>query len=96
MDKCPICNRYVLPHANQVKCCVCHLKYHLKCISLSPDVHINVLSNASSWYCSKCMIEIMPFNHIEDDDIFIAEVNNMDISTQTLESLSELLLTHLN
>ena len=31
------------------------------------------------------------FYHIEDDDTFISEVNNMDIHTQTLESLSELL-----
>ena len=37
------------------------------------------------------MVEMLPFNHIEDDATFISEVNNMDISTQTLESLSELL-----
>ena len=37
------------------------------------------------------MVEILPFNHIEDDDTFISEVNNMNINTQTLESLSELL-----
>ena len=30
------------------------------------------------------MVEILPFNHIEDDDTFISEVNNMDINTQTL------------
>ena len=44
--------------------------------------------------CSKCMVGILPFNHSEVDDTFISEVNNMDINTQTLESLSELLFNH--
>ena len=43
------------------------------------------------------MVEILPFNHIEDDGAFVTEVY-MDIGTRTLESLSELLfnLTELN
>ena len=91
MDNCPICNRKVLPNGRQAKCCVCSKSYHLKCISLSADVQNYIQTNASIWYCSKCVVEILPFNHIEDDDTFISEVNNMDINTQTLESLSELL-----
>ena len=91
MYNCPICYRKALPNARQAKCSVGSKSYHLKCISLSADVQNYIQTNASIWYCSKCMVEILPFNHIEDDDTFISEVNNMDINTQTLESLSELL-----
>ena len=32
---------------------------------------------------------MFPFNHIEGNDIFISETNNMDVDTKTIESLSE-------
>ena len=38
MDNCPIiCSKHVLPHAKQIKCCSCHLIYHMKCLTLQTE-----------------------------------------------------------
>ena len=37
MDNRPIYNRHVLPHDNQVFCCLCYESYHINCISLDPQ-----------------------------------------------------------
>ena len=89
MDNCPICSRSVLPHAKKVKCAVCYCYYHIKCISLNHEDQNYIELNSFSWYCCNCLSKIFPFNHIEGDDIFISEINNMDIDTKTIESLSE-------
>ena len=93
MDNCPICSRSVLAHAKKVKCAVCYCYYHIKYISLNHEDQSYIEVNLFSWYC--CNSKIFPFNHIEGDDIFISEINNMDIDTKTIESLSESLFNPL-
>ena len=95
MDNCPICTRFVLPHAKKVKCSLCYTYYHIKCISLNHEDHDYIKSNLTSWYCCNCLSHIFPFNHMEDNDIFIAEIDNMDIEAKTIESLSESLFNPL-
>ena len=86
MDSCPICSRSVLSHAKKVKCAVCYCYYH------EDQNYIEL--NLFSWYCCNCLSKIFPFNHNEGD-IFISEINNMDIDTKTIESLSESLFNPL-
>ena len=79
----------------KVKCAVCYCYYHIKCISLNHEDQNYIEVNLFSWYCCNCLSKIFPFNHIEGDDIFISEINNMDIDTKTIESLSESLFNPL-
>ena len=95
MDNCPICSRSVLAHSKKVKCAVCYCYYHIKCISLNHEDQNYIEVNLFSWYCCNCLSKIFPFNHIEGDDIFISEINNMDIDTKIIESLSESLFNPL-
>ena len=60
----------------------------MKCISLDPEYLSYIELNRSSWYCCDCIIEIFPFNHIENDELFISEVNSLDLELETIEALS--------
>ena len=51
--------------------------------------HDYIKSNLISEYCRNCLSHIFPFNHMKDNDIFITEINNMDIEAKPIESLSE-------
>ena len=91
MDICPTCTRHVLLHAKQIRCCVCQENYHIKCLSLRAVDPAHIYSNADTWYCPKCLSEIFPFNQIDDDDMFVMEVNQLDVCTRTIESLTKIL-----
>ena len=87
MDNCPICSKRVLPHAKQVKCCSCHLIYHMKCLTLQTENLLYIRNNSLTWFCKTCITELFPFNHIEHDDVFVSEVNNIGSCTRSIESL---------
>ena len=91
MDNCPICTRHVASHAKQIKCRICFRDYHMKCLSLKPEDHSYMFVNASQWYCVECTSEILPYNHIDEDEMYLLEITEIDVGTRTIESLSELL-----
>ena len=75
MSSCNICNRRVLKHAYQLKCCVCHSLVHIKClprVTKTDSIYIERESN--NWSCTKCNQSIFPFNHFYDDDDFFSAV----------------------
>ena len=84
MDKCLICTKPFLSHSKKVKCCVCLGKYHLNCISLSNENISYIQDNEQTWFCSMCITEIFPFNNIEDEVDFLA---NIDASTLPRNSM---------
>ena len=59
----------------------------MKCLSLSPDDHEYMRANTSTWYCRLCVTQILPLNTIKDDDIFLCELNGVDIDDYTIDSL---------
>ena len=89
MDNCPLCTRPVLPHAKKVKCAICFYYYHVICISLNHEDRNYIEWNLNSWYYYKCLSKVFPFNHIEENNILISEINNMDIESKTIESSNE-------
>ena len=78
----------------QIECKVCCSSYHMKCLSLSPDDHEYMRANTSTWYCRLCVTQIFPLNTIEDDDMFLCELNGIDINDYTIDSLSCRLFNH--
>ena len=91
MDECPICNRHVLPHAKQAKCCICLCNYHMKCLSLQPDVCEYIKENNPTWCCQLCITKILPYNHIENDDVFMSNINCIEAGSRSIEQLSEII-----
>ena len=61
-DSCPICRRRILPHAKQIQCMVCDLKYHMKCITLDPFLLETMSSQFQEWYCQVCLKQ--PRSHL--------------------------------
>ena len=75
MSSCNICNRRVLRHAYQLKCCVCHSLVHIKCLPrVTKTDSIYIERENSNWSCTKCNQSIFPFNHFHDDDDFFSAV----------------------
>ena len=71
MASCNICLKRVLNHSFHLKCQLCFSKVHLKCL---PQVNKNDSlyrnKDSDTWYCTRCIGEILPFNSIEDHSEF--------------------------
>ena len=94
MANCPICTKLIVLHSKQIECKICQSMFHMKCLSLCPNDHEHMRDNANIWYCSLCISQIFPLNNlnnIEEDDIFLCELNGIDIDEHTIESLLGLL-----
>ena len=76
MDKCDICCRNILIHAKHIQCSICQNMYHMKCLTLSQEYkeELQLQASTRSWYCSRCIADIFPFSHIENDIDFINAV----------------------
>ena len=85
MAECPVCFRYILSHSKVVICGICKYVFYLKCISLNTEEQSCITTQEHSWYCTSCITEIFPFNFIEDDKIFLAEINNYDLKCRVIE-----------
>ena len=85
-DSCPICRRRILPHAKQIQCMVCDLKYHMKCITLDPFLLETMSSQCQEWYCQVCLTTTLPFNNIEGERQFLAAINHIDNYFRFIES----------
>ena len=91
MDNGPVCDRQVNRHSKQISCSLCCAIYHMKCISLVPS-DLSELCQTPIWYCRNCLSELFPFNHIEDNELFVAEINTfrsnvVSLNTSSLELL---------
>ena len=72
-------------------CCICLYNYHMKCLTLEPKVYEYIQENNSTWYCQMCITEILPFNHNENEDVFMCDINCIETCSRTIEQLSELI-----
>ena len=91
MDKCYICVKNILTHARKVTCSIRHKIFYVKCISLSPSYMTSSQDNRASWYCTYCIQTMFPFNNIEDDLDFLAEIEQSS-PDKSLMCLSDKLL----
>ena len=68
---CNICSKRVLSHAHRLQCCNCKDLVHIRClpyVTKNDSIYINKACNI--WYCKKCVQDIFPYNHYDDDDEF--------------------------
>ena len=85
MDNCPICNRKISIHSKTVKCPVCASYVHIKCITLNFEEQNDIAEKSDLWYCTSCISEIFPFNTIENDTLFLSEINKFSYSERLAE-----------
>ena len=70
MTRCGICYSRVLSHSRFFACCICSVDYHIQCLTDPP------LINHNQWICSNCCISVFPFNHYDDDNDFLTEIDS--------------------
>ena len=66
-----------MSHAKTASCVMCHLKCHLKCISLNTE-ELSSIINDSSWYCMRCITSALPFIGIDDDEEYMQALSCKD------------------
>ena len=91
MAECPICSSHVLPHTQQTKCCISLDDYHMNYLTLQPEVCEYIQENNSTWHCQMCITKILPFNHNENEDVFMCDIRCIETCSRTIEQLSELI-----
>jgi hypothetical protein len=90
-NRCILCNKRVLAHARKVKCSTCLSLWHSKCLPNYSTSDLDYATNQdNNWSCPQCLLNIFPFNSIEDNDSFIHAVSNpinLTIDIESLESM---------
>ena len=58
-------------------CGICGNTHHVKCVKLTNNIYHNMsLNEKDNWMCPDCM-NIFPFNHCVDDDLFLQLTSNV-------------------
>ena len=67
---CNTCFKKIQSFSIQIKCTICHDKYHMKCLSLNRSD----ICETEMWYCPPCLQSIFVYNHYDEDQDFFAAV----------------------
>ena len=84
-QRCQICFKMFQQHSRKIKCNICLTYYHLKCITVCSEYLKDLSSAVNDWFCTKCITDLFPYNHLENDVDFILASN--DVSESTGKSL---------
>ncbi len=58
---CPVCSKLVGNNQLGICCDVCLYWHHAKCINMSKDDYLRLSHSPESWFCSRCLNDILPF-----------------------------------
>ena len=54
------------------------------------SVYLYISISNSTWYCQLCITKILPYNHIENDDVLLSDINCFEAGSRSIEQLSEI------
>ena len=66
-QRCQICFKMFQQHSRKIKCNICLTYYHLKCITVCSEYLKDLSSAVNDWFCTKCITDLFPYNHLEND-----------------------------
>jgi hypothetical protein len=73
---CNSCHKKVLTHAKVIKCSLCNLLTHTKCLPNYTDTDIDYATDPiNSWSCPTCLASIFPFTNIDDSPDFLNTIS---------------------
>ena len=78
------------PCQKKLKCNVCLITHHMKCVSIVPDVLSQLEKDKDIWYCCQCLVDNLQYIGIEDEMEFISAINEIAYSS-VLICLSDIL-----
>ena len=84
---CNVCNKRILSHSRVLKCINCTSECHISCCNLTAKDTTLI----KEWLCIICISEILPFNHLDDDNEFKSALqslaSNVPLDFEALENL---------
>ena len=83
MNNCPICYKKVLQHDQTLYYSCCCKYIHRNCSGLL-NAQYEYVKSDTSWYCKKCIGETFPFNHIDDESIFLKAIGEISTSSDIM------------
>lgn len=72
---CPVCLKRVLSHSQSIYCTFCKNYIHKNCL-LDPEI-LELAQNDENWVCSVCLSNQLPFNHFDNDDEFMSNLDSI-------------------
>ena len=66
LRSCSVCSKRVYGSQRGIFCNCCNHWVHLKCSKFSYKEYISLSNDDSDWYCHLCIMEILPFNKLEE------------------------------
>ena len=88
MIACQSCERRIHSHSRTLTCSLCNGMFHLNCV---PYTSLNDSNEFNLDMCHHCITSIFPFNHIEENDLFISAAtyrrfNGLNLSNEIFSS----------
>ena len=75
-DICNVCDKKVLRHSYKLQCSLCDHFVHLKCLPfVTKTDDICKTHKHNKWYCTKCISDVLPFNHMFTDEEFMLAIS---------------------
>ena len=71
---CFTCKRRILRHSRSIQCTFCKNSYHIACLPHSIQGDTDIDQN-EKWLCFQCVETIFPFNHFDDDYLFLESIS---------------------
>ena len=83
MNNCLICYKKVLQHDKTSYCSCCCKYIHRNCSGLL-NAQYEYVKSDTSWYCKKCIGEMFPFNHRDDECILLKATSEISTSSDIM------------
>ena len=80
MVRSRLCAGKILQHAHNISYSLCCETYHLKCVYIVPKDIKYIESYRGDWYCSYCLINVFPFDNLENEIDFMSAINDSPAS----------------
>ena len=73
MTNCGVCSKWVANHSYNIRCHLCKANHHMNSLIVDYSKLDYLKNNLFNCLCQACLIEMFPFNHMENSDEFINE-----------------------
>lgn len=81
--KCYLCKKKISNTAVNKICCACLNNCHALCLPYITKYDSFYTAPSTDWLCSHCIQDNLPFNHFNDDDLFMDVVSEMWSTTSS-------------
>jgi hypothetical protein len=68
---CTVCDKHVRDNQKAIYCDICNHWVHLACTALNKHDYTLLSVDDSHYYCPRCVVEIFPFNYIDETAEFL-------------------------